>query len=69
MPLDICFTLLGKATDLVFCIADRLDQLGLSEDAVTRIKENLECMQLTIKKIAPSKACPSTLDLSQITHH
>ena len=70
MPLDIRFSLLGKATDLVFSIADRRNQLGLSEDVVTKIKENLEYIQLTIKKIAPHvKKHNDTEELKQFLIH
>ena len=53
MPIDTVFSILGKAKDLLAFIMDRLDQLKLSENVVSRIKENLEYLQLTIKKIEP----------------
>ena len=53
MPIDTVFSLFGKAKDLLILIMDRLDQLKLSENVVSRIKENLEYLQLTVKKIEP----------------
>ena len=53
MPVDTVFGLLGKAKDVVIVILDHLEKLKLAENVVTRIKENLEYLQLTIKKIEP----------------
>ena len=53
MPVDTVFSLIGKAKDAIFWIIDRIDQLKLSDSVVTRIKEILEYLELTIKKIEP----------------
>ena len=53
MPIDTVFSLLGKAVQIILLIKGRLEQLKLSKDVVTRIKENLEYLQLTIKEIEP----------------
>jgi len=52
MPIDI-FSVLDKTKGVICWIIDRLDKLGLSENIVRRIKENLEYMQIKIKQIEP----------------
>lgn len=49
MPID----LFSLAKTLLIGITDRLYHLNISNDTATRIKESLEDMQLTIKKIEP----------------
>lgn len=52
MSLDI-FGVLGKGKDLILWIYDRIEKLGISDNKVIRIKENLKYMQQTIEKIEP----------------
>ena len=53
MPVDTLFSLIGKAKDILILIIDRLDQMKLSENIGSRIKESLEYLQSTLKKIEP----------------
>ena len=53
MPVDTLFSLVGKAKDILILIIDRLDQMKLSENIGLRIKESLEYLQSTLKKIEP----------------
>ena len=70
MPIDTIISLLGKAKDLIIFIIDRLDQLKLSENLVSKIKENLEYLRLTIKKIEPYiKKDSDTKEIEQFLIH
>jgi len=70
MPIDTCFSLLGKAKDVICWIIDRLDKLGLSENVVRRIKENLEYMQIKIKQIKPYiKRDSDSIEIKQFFTH
>ena len=53
MPVDSVLSLLGIAKGVVCWIIDRIDKLKLSENVWTRVKTNLEYMNLTIEKIEP----------------
>ena len=53
MPLDTVVSLLAKGNELIFWIIDRLNKLKLAEGLIRRIKEHLEYIQLTIRKIKP----------------
>jgi len=70
MPIDACFSLLAKAKDGICWILDHLDKLGLSEDLVRNIKENLEYMQIKIKQIEPYvKRDSDTKEIKQFLTH
>ena len=45
--------LLPTALNIIQLIKNRLDQLKLSEDIATKIKEKLDYLQMTIRKIEP----------------
>ena len=70
MPVDTVFCLLGKAKDFIIFVIDRIDQLKLSENIVTRIKESLEYLKLTIHKIEPYiKKDSDTKELTDFLSH
>ena len=70
MPIDTVFSLLCKAKDVVFFIFDHLEKLQLSEDGKRRIKDSLEYLQLTIKKIEPYiKEDSDTEEIKQFLTH
>ena len=66
MPVDTLFSLIGKAKDMIIFIIDRLEQMKLSENAVSRIKESLEYLQSTVIKIEPYLKKDS--DMKEIQH-
>ena len=45
--------LLCKAKDFILWILDRIEKMGISDNKIIRINENLKYMQQTIKKIEP----------------
>ena len=49
----LLLALIGEAKGLICFINDRLDQMKLSENTASRIKESLEYLQSTIRKIEP----------------
>ena len=53
VSVETVFYFIGKVKDLVCEIMDRLEQLKLSDTISKRVKENLEYIELTIKKIEP----------------
>ena len=59
------FSLLAKGKHLLDSIIDRFDQLKLSENVVTRIKEGLEYMQQIIRKIEP--CVKKDIDIKELT--
>ena len=69
MPVDI-FSIISSAKDILKFIIDRICQLKLSENIVSRIKENLEYLQQTIKKIEPYlKKDSDTKEIIQFLSH
>ena len=64
------YTLIVKAQQVVTWINSRLDQLKLSDDLATRIKDKLEYLQTTIKKIEPHlKKDGDTEEIKQFLTH
>ena len=69
MPVDIISIILS-AKDLVKLIIDRVCQMKLSQDVVSRIKENMKYLQLTIEKIEPHlKKDSDTEEMEQFLVH
>ena len=70
MPIDIVFSLIGKASSIIFIITGRLDQIKQIGNNVSKVKEHLEYLQLTIKKIEPHlKKDADTEELEQFLTH
>ena len=66
MPLGTVFSLLKTAADIIIIIINRLNQMKMSENLVSRIIENVKYLQSTIKIIEPHLKKDS--DTEEILH-
>ena len=70
MPVDTVYSLIGNAKDIVVWINNRLEQLKLSEYATFTVREKLEYLQMTIRKIEPHlKQDGDTEEVKQFLSH
>ena len=53
MPVDTVCSLISSVINAALWIKNRLDELKVSDDKVKKIKENLDYLQVKIKKIKP----------------